>query len=240
MRGNGSESSCNRSSKGWLSGFLTLAGGVGLGAGLLYLLDPDKGAKRRNQIVKGAYGLADSAREYAGDAYDSVGGSIGSALSSVGHFASEKFGAAREYAGDKLSALGDYASSSASGATKGVRGYARDKYDDALAYAQKKVFGETRAEHRLGVTVCALSSMALGAALMYAFDPKSGRNRRQAVMDKASDLYGNAGEYAHKATDAIKSGYNTVRDKVGSMTGAGNSAAAEQGNAGAMSNQAST
>jgi hypothetical protein len=239
MRSNGSES-CNRS-KGWLSGLLTLAGGVGVGAGLLYLLDPDKGAKRRKQIMKGASHFADSAREYAGDAYDSLGGTIGSALSSVGQFASDKFGAARDYAGEKLSAMGDYAS----GATSGARGYARDKYDDALAYAQKKVFGETRAEHRLGVTVCALSSMALGAALMYAFDPKSGRNRRQAVMEKASDMYSHAGDYAHKATDAIKSGYNTVKDKVGSMAGggggggnSGNSAASNPGTA--LHNQAST
>jgi len=237
MRSNGSES-CNRS-KGLLSGLLTLAGGVGVGAGLLYLLDPDKGAKRRKNIMKGASGFADSAREYAGDAYDSLGG----ALSSVGQFASEKFGAARDYAGEKLSALGDYASSTTHGATKGMRGYASDRYDDALAYAQKKVFGETRAEHRLGVTVCALSSMALGAALMYAFDPQAGRNRRRAVMDKATDMYGHAGDYAHKATDAIKSGYNTVKDKVGSMAGAGggnsgNSAASNPGTA--LHNQAST
>jgi len=236
MRSNGSES-CNRS-KGWLSGLLTLAGGVGVGAGLLYLLDPDKGAKRRKNIMRGASEFADSAREYAGDAYDSLGGTIGGALSSVGQFASEKFGAARDYAGDKLSAMGDYASSTTHGATKGVRGYASDRYNDALAYAQKKVFGETRAEHRLGVTVCALSSMALGAALMYAFDPQAGRNRRRAVMDKASDMYGHAGEYAHQATDAIKSGYNAVKDKVGNMTGSGNSAATNQDTA--MQNQAST
>ena len=46
------------SRSGWLGGLLTLVGGVGIGAGLLYILDPDKGKKRRNQILSGAGDLA--------------------------------------------------------------------------------------------------------------------------------------------------------------------------------------
>jgi len=271
MRRNGTGSDCgSRSSSGWLSGILSLAGGVGLGAGLLYLLDPDQGAKRRKYIAKRASGLASSVGDYAGESYDSLSSTIGNALSSAGHYASEKFGAARDYAGEKLGAVGeyasdkygamsDYASGAASHATRGARGYAKDRYDDALAYAQKQVFGETRAEHRLGVTICALSSMALGAALMYAFDPQSGRQRRRQVADKATDLYNHAGDYARQAGEAVKSGYNQVvektgdlagktgeamksgynqvADKVGAMassvTGSGGSAATEGGNQGA-------
>ena len=45
-----------------------MVGGVGIGAGLLYLLDPDKGQKRRNQILSSASDLASSAKDYAGDA----------------------------------------------------------------------------------------------------------------------------------------------------------------------------
>lgn len=225
MRRNGSDCG-SRSSSGWLSGILSLAGGVGLGAGLLYLLDPDQGAKRRKMIARRASDLASSARDYAGESYDSLSGTIGDALSSAGHYASEKFGAARDYAGEKLGAAGDYASDKygamsdyASGASRGARGYARDRYGDALAFAQKQVFGETRAEHRLGVTICALSSMALGAALMYAFDPASGRNRRRQVAEKATDLYNHAGDYARQAGDAIKSGYNQVVEKSGDLAG---------------------
>jgi hypothetical protein len=227
MRRNGNGSDCgSRSSSGWLSGLLSLAGGVGLGAGLLYLLDPDQGAKRRKYIAKRASGLASSARDYAGESYDSLSSTIGSALSSAGQYASEKFGTARDYAGEKLGAVGEYASNKygamsdyASGATRGMRGYAQDRYDDARAYAQKQVFGETHAEHRLGVTICALSSMALGAALMYAFDPQSGRQRRRQAAEKATDLYNNAGDYARQAGDAIKSGYNQVVEKTGDLAG---------------------
>jgi len=272
MRRNGNSSSdCgSRSSSGWLSGLLSLAGGVGLGAGLLYLLDPDQGAKRRKMIARRAGGLASSARDYAGESYDSLSGTIGSALSTAGQYASEKFGAARDYAGEKLGAVGDYASDKygamsnyASGATRGARGYAQDRYDDARAFAQKQVFGETHAEHRLGVTICALSSMALGAALMYAFDPQSGRMRRRQAAEKATDMYNHAGDYARQAGDAIKSGYdqvvektndlagktgdalksgyNQVAEKVGAKTGSGGSAAAGASKSGSsMQNQAST
>jgi uncharacterized protein YjbJ (UPF0337 family) len=188
----GETESCS-SGSGWLSGLFSLVGGVGIGAGLLYLLDPDKGEKRRGQIMSGASDLASHAKDYAGEAF----GSIGSKVSNV-------IGSARDYAGDKL---------------HGVSGYAQDRAGDVRDFAQRQVFGETRSEHRVGVTICALSSMALGAALMYAFDPKSGKNRRRYVADKASEFASSAGDYAKQAGDAIKSGVGQVRDKVGSATG---------------------
>lgn len=203
----GETESCS-SSSGWLSGLLSLVGGVGIGAGLLYLLDPDKGQKRRNQILSSASDLASSAKDYAGDALGGIGSKVGNLL-----------GSARDYASDKL---------------HGVSDYAHDRAHDVRDYAQRQVFGETRAEHRLGVTICALSSMALGAALMYAFDPASGKNRRRYVRDKASELASNAGEYARQAGDAIKSGVNQVRDKVsgGSSSEQGNVSIASTGSTG--------
>jgi len=182
-----SEGTSSRS--GWLGGLLTLIGGVGIGAGLLYILDPDQGRKRRNRLLSSASDLASSAKDYAGDAIGTIGGKVGSALSS-----------ARDYAGEKLHGLSDYAG---------------DQADNVRAYAQKQVFGETRAQHRVGVTICALSSMALGAALMYAFDPASGKNRRRIAREKAADLASSASGYAQKAGDAIKTGVNQIREKVG-------------------------
>jgi len=184
----GETESCSTSS-GWLTGLLSMVGGVGIGAGLLYLLDPDKGEKRRSQILSSASDMASSAKDYAGDAL----GGIGSKVSSL-------IGSARDYAGEKL---------------HGVSDYANDRAKDVRDYAQRQVFGETRAEHRVGVTICALSSMALGAALMYAFDPASGKSRRRYVRDKAGELASSASDYARQAGDAIKSGVNQVRDKVG-------------------------
>jgi len=192
----GETETCSTSSSGWLAGLLSMVGGVGIGAGLLYLLDPDKGQKRRNQILSSASDLASSAKDYAGDAFGSIGSKVGDAL-----------GSARDYASEKM---------------HGVSGYARDRADDVAhgvrAYAQKQVFGETRAEHRVGVTICALSSMALGAALMYAFDPASGKNRRRYVRDKAGEFASSASDYARQAGDAIKNGVGQVKDRVSNTT----------------------
>lgn len=203
MRRNGltgeSQSDSRSSGSSWMAGLFSLVGGVGIGAGLLYLLDPDKGKKRRSQVLSGAADLASHAKDYAGEALGAVGSAMGSA---------------REYAGEKLHDVSDYASKR----MRGVRDYAGDRADDVKAYAQKQVFGETRAEHRVGVTICALSSMALGAALMYAFDPAMGKNRRRYARDKASELAGQASGYAKQAADTIKSGVGQIREKVGSAS----------------------
>jgi hypothetical protein len=194
------------SSSAWLSGLMSLAGGVGLGAGLLYLLDPDKGEKRRRRMMSGAANLASSAREYAGEALGGVGSKVG-----------EMFGTAREYAGESMSGLGSYAGKK----MRGVSDYASEKVDDARQYAVEKLAGETRAEHRINMSICALSSMALGAAVMYMFDPASGRNRRRYVSEQASNYASQAGEYARDAGTAI-------RDKVSSMTSGGSTTEQQQ------------
>jgi hypothetical protein len=195
----------SRSGSGWLAGLFSLVGGIGIGAGLLYLLDPDKGKRRRQQILGSATDLASHARDYAGDAIGSVGSKIGTAL-----------GSARDFAGEKLHDVGDFASRR----VRGAQDYAHDRADDVRAYAQKQVFGETRAEHRMGVTLCALSSMALGAALMYAFDPATGKNRRRIAREKASEFASSASGYAQQAGEAIKSGVSQMREKVGGMKSA--------------------
>jgi hypothetical protein len=195
MRRNGrsGESGSERStSSGWLATVLSLAGGVGIGAGLLYLLDPQSGEKRRRRLMSGASNLASSASDYAG-----------SALSSAGSALSGAFGSARDYAGEKLS---------------GARDYASDKLDDARDYARKQVCGETAAEHRIGVGICALSSLALGAALMYVFDPSMGRSRRRMAKEQAANLASQAGDYARQAGTAIKSGVAQAREKVSNLT----------------------
>jgi len=207
MRGNGysNDAECSRSS-GLVKTLVSLTGGVGIGAGLLYLLDPDKGVKRRERMMEGASDLASTAREYAGEAMGSVGSVVGSALSSARDFAGEKLGRARDYAGD-------YADEGLSRAQR----FARARKNEARDFIQRQTFGETRAEHRLGVTICALGSMALGAAMMYALDPTMGRGRRRMMRERAGTLASDAGTYARQASEAIRSGIETAKDKVSDM-----------------------
>jgi len=216
MRSNGysDQSECPTSS-GLGKTIASLVGGIGIGAGLLYLLDPDKGVKRRQQLMSGASDLASSAKDYAGDALGNVGSVVGSALSSAKDFASEKLGTARDYAAEHMGSAGDYANQGVSYAQKlAMRGR-----NQARDFIQRQTFGETRSEHRLGVTICALGSMAMGAALMYALDPTMGRSRRRYVRERAGNLASHAGDYARQAGDVIRQGIDTAKEKVGGMTG---------------------
>jgi len=183
---------------------MSLAGGVGIGAGLLYLLDPDKGAKRRDRMLSGAADLASSARHYTGDALGGVASTVSGLL-----------GQAKDYAGERASDIGSYASSK----TRGLSDYASDRVDQAREYAMEKLSGESAAHRRLNVSICALSSMALGAAVMYMFDPAAGRNRRRYVRDQAGNLASQAGNLASQATDYAREAGTAIRDKVGNMTG---------------------
>src|SRR3954466_14271929 len=68
-----STSSRSSSSSNWLSGLMSLAGGVGIGAGLLYLLDPDQGERRRRSIASGARSMGNSLAGTASDWLTSAG-----------------------------------------------------------------------------------------------------------------------------------------------------------------------
>ena len=64
---------CSTSSSSWMTGLMSLAGGIGIGAGLLYLLDPEAGEKRRRNIVSGARHLGENLSETASDWLTSAG-----------------------------------------------------------------------------------------------------------------------------------------------------------------------
>src|SRR3954465_9599601 len=106
----GRQCSTSSSSSGLLTGLVSLVGGVGLGAGLLYLLDPEQGEKRRRRMYSTAADLASSARDSASGAVGGLGSSLGSALSSARDYASEKWDDVRGYAGDTADDAGRYAS----------------------------------------------------------------------------------------------------------------------------------
>jgi len=211
---------CSTSSSAWLSGLMSLAGGVGIGAGLLYLLDPEQGEKRRRNIASGARSLGSniagstsdwltSAGDYASDTASSANRSArrmasrgadeaGGMLSGIGG----ALGSVRGFVGDKLGGVSDYAS---------------DRYENAKGYLQDQLCEETRMQHRVNVGICALSSMALGAALMYVFDPTMGSSRRRTAMDKASDLASQAGDYASQAGGYVKEQASNLSSQAGGM-----------------------
>ncbi len=58
---------------------------------------------------------------------------------------------------------------------------------------------------------------AIGAITALLLAPKSGKELRQDIADKSSEVYGKANEYYHntseKVSDAVKNTYNTSIDK---------------------------
>jgi hypothetical protein len=61
-----------------VSSGLTLLGGLAIGAGLMYLLDPDEGPDRRKYIRRSASGALHSAGDVLGSAYGTVADSASS------------------------------------------------------------------------------------------------------------------------------------------------------------------
>jgi len=215
-RNNVESRECSTSSA-WLSGLMSLAGGIGIGAGLLYLLDPEQGERRRQNIASRARGMGNS-----------LAGTASDWLTSAGDYASDTARGASKSARRMASRGADEAGGMLGGAMDSVRGfvsdklggvsdYASDKYENARAYMQEQVCGETAARHRLNVGLCAISSLALGAALMYVFDPSMGSSRRRVAMDKAGDLASQAGDYASQAGGYVKEQASNLASQAGDV-----------------------
>jgi gas vesicle protein len=213
----GYECSTSSRSSSWLSGLMSLAGGVGIGAGLLYLLDPEQGEKRRRNISSGARSLgsnlAESASDWLTSAGDYAGDTARSASKSTRRFASDRADEASGVLGGALSSVRGFVGEKLGG----VGDYAAEKYENAKGYVQDQVCEETRMQHRVNVGICALSSMAIGAALMYVFDPTMGSTRRRTAMDKAGDMASSAGDYATQAGGYVKEQASNLTSQAGDM-----------------------
>ena len=235
QRGNRSQQCA--SSAGFLGAGLALAGGAALGAGLLFLLDPDKGRQRRRGILRGVSGLGST----VGSSLSHLGSSIADTAGHWGSAASDYAGSAAHSLRDAGSRAGDYAS--------GAGSYFSDKYHRAKALWDPNLMVENKWSHRMELTVCALGSMVLGATLMYLLDPIAGRNRRnqisgyarsagESVSEYAKSAGQSVSDYARKATDAVKSGTNYVTEGVKNVTGmGGRSSTGSDIGTGAMSSQ---
>jgi len=218
---------CSTSTADMTKAGIALLGGAALGAGLLYLLDSEKGSQRRRHISRGASNLGHSLAEGAGSLASSAADYAGSAWSGLRNLS----GSAGDYASDAA----DYARDSA----RGTGGFFSDKYHRARAMFNPNLVVEDKWNHRAEVTLYSVGSMILGATLMYLLDPVMGRSRRgqiagyaapvgesmrsagHTVADYARSAGHSVSDYTRKAGDAVRSGANYVTDGVKNMTGMG-------------------
>ncbi|HEY8666363.1 MAG TPA: hypothetical protein VIL86_06845 [Tepidisphaeraceae bacterium] len=183
---------------------VSLIGGAGIGAALMYLLDPEVGYRRRQSI-------ASTASEYASSAADT-------AASTAGH-ARDAVASAFSKVADHLASTADDATDSARSAARGgissVRSTGRRAIRAARNYIPRLHFGDGSGPGYTGTALTGLGCLALGAAVMYFFDPTRGAQRRgriagrasraaDTVRTAASDAYGSAREAASDAADYVR------------------------------------
>jgi hypothetical protein len=172
----------NESCRTGMASGLSLLGGLAIGAGLMYLLDPEEGADRRKTVGS----LASGAISSSGSALSGGWDKLKDAAARVYDAASEGAGAFK----DRLSDGAEYVTD--------------NRYAKRMSKSARRAGGE--ASDRLGYLwhgreyhglesgtsqgVAAIGILALGVGAMYFLDPKDGARRRSVFRDKFLSAFG--------------------------------------------------
>jgi len=199
----------------------SLLGGAGIGAALMYLLDPQLGDERREYLAKVAadsvhgtggtladtwHNVADYARDTAHGMADRVRGTSSDVASHASEAAEDYSSRARDYGSDWLGSARDYGNR----LMKRGRKSGRSAYRSARSHLPESLGGyhETSGSTIAGLSLAAVGCLAFGAGLMYFLDPERGRGRRTWARDKtmkyARDTGRAAQGYGKYAADHLK------------------------------------
>jgi len=191
---------------GFGSTALTLLGGLGVGAAVVYMLDPDKGADRRHWVAD----RAGSTLRGATNTFRGAGDTLGSAWNAVAETVADKAHVvadrARQWGSNVVShapRLPDVdldrakrnVRDTAYGAGRGVKNLAANVSGNVRGWfapppPKQEWYHFSAASEVLGV----LGLVALGGAAMCLFDPQLGRARRGMIRDKFISLVNHTGE----------------------------------------------
>lgn len=211
------------SAKNWIEVMASLAGGAGIGMGLMYLLDPDRGSARRHEIADAAERAWDAAHATLGATGDALGETWDGVSDRARGWGKHLSKRARsqashlmDHASDARDAAGDWLDDTAHQA----RGYGNTAAKRLRAYAARAGAMVPYERHHAGsaasVAAGVVGALALGAGLMYILDPTQGRRRREQARDLATHYTHEAAEAvqkgAHNATDALKNGAQKAGD----------------------------
>jgi hypothetical protein len=170
-------------------GLMSLIGGAGLGAVLMYLLDPEAGEQRREHWGGRARTAASTAGNVAGNLWDMASETGGHLIERAGEAGSAGVAAASSFG----SGLAERAGETAHSLRKGARHQVHAARDTASGW-----FGREE-EHSYvpstGTTVSALASLAAGVGLMYLLDPTDGARRRSLLLDKTRRCINDTGDF---------------------------------------------
>jgi hypothetical protein len=183
-----------------LENTLSLVGGAGLGAALMYLFDPDLGSERRQdvrdtagdalastgQALKGTMHTArDTARSVAGKISQYAHNLADDVCTSASHDALSAMDSARDVAGSVGGAALGHLSSAGKRARR-ASGSLSNRATSLWSRAGDEAGIETSHPYARATSITArtIGVLALGAGLMYFMDPDRGRGRRAWASDK--------------------------------------------------------
>jgi len=208
------------SAKDWIEVTTSMVGGAGIGAALMYLLDPERGDHRREELREMAHHAVQAANvtlgageEALGEAWEDASGRARGWGQRISRQAQRARARLMHHAADAQSAAGDWMDD----AHDRARGYGRDASNSARGYARQASKYASRAGSYLpyheeshvgsaiGITAGVVGALALGAGIMFLFDPNQGNRRRTLVRDKAT-------QYTNEASEAVKRGGQVARD----------------------------
>jgi hypothetical protein len=196
---------------------LSLLVGAGIGMGLMYLLDPEAGPKRRERLSKTTGELMGQGGSMLGNAWETISetaAAAGHSISDRAHnFADNLDPDDARAAGKRLHKRGlrfyNSASDTVSGTRDNISSRAsdlRDRFMSRVQSARKSARGaadraassmgyEREHSHIAGQTACALGSKVLGAGLWYLFDPHQGAGRRSWLINKGGRVLRETGTF---------------------------------------------
>lgn len=187
-----------------LTGSGLLLGGLAAGVAAMYLLDPERGEARRQELASKATEAFSSLGETAGQSLHGVTDGAGSAWSTLAAQARTLASTIGQHVSERAASATDAAYSAADTArTTAGEAYesARTRFGGAPAPgATASVAAAVTAPAVLSATTAAL----LGAAAVYFLDPDKGANRRQATYEAVNGIVTSAREMAERVIDRVK------------------------------------
>ncbi len=204
-----------------IGGGISLLGGAGLGALMMYLFDPEEGPGRRKAVGSAADRVFHGASDTLAGAWSEVSRHAGDLGASLSHHASHLADGASDIghrageAIDPRAALGaftDEISSRAPAMAKAARRIGQHLTDRAGDYANRAkraargyasdandmahsyFHTESSSSDAVGYTMTAVGAVALGLGAMYMLDPTEGKRRRKMVINKVNDIVSQTGE----------------------------------------------
>jgi len=197
------------SKRDWIEAGVSLVGGAGIGAALMYIFDPEAGEKRRSNARSSAESVFASAGDRLGGTWNSLSDRAEDVAQSISASAGRLASTARQMASNARDNVESYTDNAADRATaygKNASGAARGYAKSAEHAARSWMGREESHPYRTAAEILAgsIGALALGAGVMFMMDPAQGRRRRAMIRDKAVHAAKETSRYVERKTHHIE------------------------------------